>query len=286
MGPSLELRRRPCHRRLADGGRTARRRRRHRRPRRGGVGRRATRTASSPGSRDSELAALDRRERDYDRVDVTSTSVRPGAAVGPARAHRHLRAATVSDRRATSRPRDAGQAGIRGSYWGLVDAAFAVLGRDRLQRYRASTPDPDIPVVALIDATAGLKPDPCNARSAAIWATALRWIRNAHSRAGAGLASPRPCTTTDNEVDAVLNALGILAVVVLIAANGYFVAGEFAFVAARRSKFSETAATDRKSRRARRRPQAAQLHALRGPARHHGHHAGARFHRRAGDRRH
>ena len=65
-----------------------------------------------------------------------------------------------------------------------------------------------------------------------------------------GLASPRPCTTTDNEVDAVLNALGILAVVVLIAANGYFVAGEFAFVAARRSKFSETADTDRKSRRA------------------------------------
>jgi CBS domain containing-hemolysin-like protein len=48
----------------------------------------------------------------------------------------------------------------------------------------------------------------------------------------------------------VLNALGILAVVVLIAANGYFVAGEFAFVAARRSKFSETADTDRRSRRA------------------------------------
>jgi CBS domain containing-hemolysin-like protein len=48
----------------------------------------------------------------------------------------------------------------------------------------------------------------------------------------------------------VLNALGILAVVALIAANGYFVAGEFAFVAARRSKFSEGAATDRKSRRA------------------------------------
>jgi len=48
----------------------------------------------------------------------------------------------------------------------------------------------------------------------------------------------------------VLNALGILAVVALIVANGYFVAGEFAFVAARRSKFSESAGSDRKSRRA------------------------------------
>ena len=47
-----------------------------------------------------------------------------------------------------------------------------------------------------------------------------------------------------------LNALGILAVVALIAANGYFVAGEFAFVAARRGKFAETAEHDRKSRRA------------------------------------
>jgi len=48
----------------------------------------------------------------------------------------------------------------------------------------------------------------------------------------------------------VLNALGILAVVALIAANGYFVAGEFAFVAARRGKFVEAAEHDRKSRRA------------------------------------
>lgn len=47
-----------------------------------------------------------------------------------------------------------------------------------------------------------------------------------------------------------LTALGLLAVVLLIAANGYFVAGEFAFVAARRSKFVESADQDRKSRRA------------------------------------
>ena len=48
-----------------------------------------------------------------------------------------------------------------------------------------------------------------------------------------------------------LTALGLVAVVVLIAANGYFVAAEFAYVAARRQKFSEGAATgDKKSVRA------------------------------------
>jgi CBS domain containing-hemolysin-like protein len=49
----------------------------------------------------------------------------------------------------------------------------------------------------------------------------------------------------------VITALGLVGVVALIAANGYFVAGEFAFVAARRSKFVELADQgDRKSRRA------------------------------------
>jgi CBS domain containing-hemolysin-like protein len=49
----------------------------------------------------------------------------------------------------------------------------------------------------------------------------------------------------------VLTALGLLGVVALIAANGYFVAVEFAFVAARRSRFLEQADDgDRKSKRA------------------------------------
>jgi CBS domain containing-hemolysin-like protein len=60
-----------------------------------------------------------------------------------------------------------------------------------------------------------------------------------------------PCPPTENEVDAVLTALGLIGVVALIVANGYFVAVEFAFVAARRSRFVEQAAQgDRKSRRA------------------------------------
>jgi CBS domain containing-hemolysin-like protein len=48
-----------------------------------------------------------------------------------------------------------------------------------------------------------------------------------------------------------MKILGLLGVVALIAANGYFVAGEFAFVASRRAKFVEQAEEgDRKSRRA------------------------------------
>jgi CBS domain containing-hemolysin-like protein len=41
--------------------------------------------------------------------------------------------------------------------------------------------------------------------------------------------------------DGLLTALGLVAVVLLIAANGYFVAAEFAYVASRRSKFVEAA---------------------------------------------
>jgi len=49
----------------------------------------------------------------------------------------------------------------------------------------------------------------------------------------------------------VLTALGLFGVVALIAANGYFVAVEFAFVAARRSRFLEQAEEgDRRSKRA------------------------------------
>ena len=65
------------------------------------------------------------------------------------------------------------------------------------------------------------------------------------------ISSVHPCPPTENEVDAVLTALGLIGVVVLIAANGYFVAVEFAFVTARRSRFVELADEgDRRSKRA------------------------------------
>jgi CBS domain containing-hemolysin-like protein len=51
--------------------------------------------------------------------------------------------------------------------------------------------------------------------------------------------------------DGLLTALGLVAVALLIAANGYFVAAEFAYVASRRSKFAEGAEDgDKKSIRA------------------------------------
>lgn len=59
------------------------------------------------------------------------------------------------------------------------------------------------------------------------------------------------CPNPENQVDTVLTAVGLLGVVALIAANGFFVAAEFAFIAAKRSKLTEAADDgDRRSTRA------------------------------------
>ena len=95
-----------------------------------------------------ELADLDWRERAYDRVDVTNSielldddaetvlddpiAVYVPRQVAINRYERH---------------RDAGTAGIRRSYWDLVDAAFADLGPHHADWYRRTTPPPDVPVV-------------------------------------------------------------------------------------------------------------------------------------------
>jgi len=105
----------------------------------------------------TELAALDLRERDYDRIDVTdqvTVAGRGGAPASPGVPARERIVTYVPRPSAIDRyesARDAGLAGIRDTYWGLVDAAFAVLGPDRLHAYRATTPAPDIPVVAMIE---------------------------------------------------------------------------------------------------------------------------------------
>ncbi len=100
-----------------------------------------------------ELARLDHRERDYDRVDVSEalTDVRspgrsPGLGVGDRVVTYVPRASAIARYEAA---RDARVAGIRHTYWGLVDAAFAVLGPAQLHSYRSSTPLPDVPVVAV-----------------------------------------------------------------------------------------------------------------------------------------
>lgn len=93
-----------------------------------------------------ELAALDRRERHYDRVDVTDLVRVPTRVSGPIvtyvpRPEAIRRAGTDGA---------AGRAAIERRYWDLVDAAFAALGPDRREVYHATTPDPGLPIVDLV----------------------------------------------------------------------------------------------------------------------------------------
>ena len=94
-----------------------------------------------------ELALLDRRERHYDRVDVTdrttvggSTELSGSVAVSVPRpeAVEHY-----------ERARDAGRAAIEQRYWDLVDRAFAAFGPEAHARYHSNTPAPDVPVMTL-----------------------------------------------------------------------------------------------------------------------------------------
>lgn len=96
---------------------------------------------------DEELADLDWRERAYDRVDVTEriTLIDRSAAVrldDPIAVYVPRPAAIAR----YEQHRDAGTAGIRRSYWDVVDAAFVVLGDHHAEWYRR-TPAPDVPVV-------------------------------------------------------------------------------------------------------------------------------------------
>jgi len=96
---------------------------------------------------DDELAELDWRERDYNRVDVSDkvTLVPPtdtGELDGPIAVY--VPRPVAVNRYETHR--DDGTAGVRRSYWDLVDAAFAALGPDHHEWYRR-TPPPDVPVV-------------------------------------------------------------------------------------------------------------------------------------------
>jgi hypothetical protein len=90
------------------------------------------------------LAAFDKRERQYERIDVTA-NVDP-TPNGPVWAY-------VG--RAPGRARvAAGRAGkaevaIQRAYVELVEAAFAALGDGALARYRASTEQPPFPILDL-----------------------------------------------------------------------------------------------------------------------------------------
>lgn len=97
---------------------------------------------------DAELEQLDRRERNYDRVDVTD-----GVRLledGPWKASTD-RVVTYVPRQAAldiyAEARDRGRAGIEIRYWNLVNDAFDVLLDGQGERYRSTTPAPEVPVL-------------------------------------------------------------------------------------------------------------------------------------------
>jgi cation transport regulator ChaC len=94
-----------------------------------------------------ELALLDRRERHYDRVDVTDrTTVGGSTELSGSVAVYVPRPEAVEH---YERAREAGRAAIEQRYWDLVDSAFAAFGPEAHARYHSTTPAPDVPVMAL-----------------------------------------------------------------------------------------------------------------------------------------
>jgi dephospho-CoA kinase len=93
-----------------------------------------------------ELAALDDRERHYDRVDVTAATTHHAPEVdGRIVVYVPRREAVEHYERA----RDARRAAIAQRYWDLVDRAFHAFGPQAHARYHRSTPPPDVPVMSL-----------------------------------------------------------------------------------------------------------------------------------------
>jgi hypothetical protein len=88
------------------------------------------------------LAAIDRRERNYERVDVTDRVTRPQgrtwAYAGTAAARERLRQGL-----------DEGRAAVADEYLEAVEGGFAALGGDELERFRRTTAPPPCPLRAL-----------------------------------------------------------------------------------------------------------------------------------------
>lgn len=94
---------------------------------------------------DAELARLDRREADYDRVDVTGAIDVAVDLAAPVETY-VPRASAVTRYEVA---REAGTAAIEQRYWDLVAGAFAGFGAAERRRYLATTPAPDVPVLEL-----------------------------------------------------------------------------------------------------------------------------------------
>jgi hypothetical protein len=90
-----------------------------------------------------DLALLDARERQYERIDVTSAIEPPPADGGKAYTY-------VGRAASRARVRDGALAVvIPRAYRDQVERAYAVLGPDALERYRATTEPPPFPVAEL-----------------------------------------------------------------------------------------------------------------------------------------
>jgi hypothetical protein len=90
------------------------------------------------------LAALDARERQYRRIDVTAAvDPAPGAPVWAFVGREPGRARVARGRAGGD------EVVLQRAYVELVEAAFASLGPERLERYRASTEPPPFPVLEL-----------------------------------------------------------------------------------------------------------------------------------------
>lgn len=100
------------------------------------------------------LAALDRRERNYDRVDVTGRL--EGAPPGTVWAYRGSAAGRARVREGAA----TGSLVVARAYADAVEAAFATFGDAALARLRATTAPPPGPVLDLVREELPLSPRP------------------------------------------------------------------------------------------------------------------------------
>lgn len=96
---------------------------------------------------EDELIELDRRERHYDRVVVSDVATVVGGRRLDGSIVTYVPRADATACYADAR--DRGVAAIEQRYWDLVGGAFEALGDIQLARYRATTPAPDVPIVAM-----------------------------------------------------------------------------------------------------------------------------------------
>lgn len=97
----------------------------------------------------SEFVELDRRESDYDRVDVTDridTSIDGIDGTSPTRVFTYVPRRSAVERYEQARQQR--RAVVKLAYVELVEEAFSSIGAEALARYRSTTPMPDVPIVA------------------------------------------------------------------------------------------------------------------------------------------